>query len=110
MNKAVTCAESYLNAIKAGDLKTADTFYSNMYNDTESKEKRMEKMQKLMDGMGKIESFTLTDSVKKKSGDDRIIELTYKVKHTRLATIEKYTIMKDEGNYKIVSQMVENDK
>jgi hypothetical protein len=108
MNEAIACAEGYLQAVQQSDFDAASAFYSNMYNDTESPERRLEKMQKLEEAMGKLVSYTLTDSVEQRKGAEvPTIALTYDVQHTRVKATYQFVILKDAGKYKIIRQYVD---
>lgn len=110
MKEAIACAEGHLQALQKSDFDAASAFYSNMYNDTESPERRLEKMQKLEEAMGKLVSYTLTDSVEVRKGAEvPTVELTYDVQHTRVKATYKFVILKDAGEYKIIRQYVETD-
>jgi len=110
MLEANNCASGYLKALEESDFEKASTYYSDMFNETESPERRIEKMKKLEEAMGKIVSYELTDSVKQKnSGEIPTVLFTYKVKHTEVIATYKFNIMKDAGKYRIISQYVETD-
>ncbi len=103
------CVEAYLDALKMADFETADQYYSNSYGLSGSKEDRLGKMKKLDEVLGEVVSYQLTDSLVEESfGDPTKVFLTYKVRHRKVNTEEKYTVMKDEGNFRIISQTVVN--
>jgi hypothetical protein len=103
------CVENYLDALKMADFETADQYYSDSYGLSDSKEDRLGKMRKLHEVLGEVVSYQLTDSlVEENFGEPTKIMLTYDVRHRKANTEEKYTVMKDEGNFRIVSQEVEN--
>jgi len=110
MREANNCPSGYLLALQQSDFDKASTYYSDMFNETESPERRIEKMQKLEEAMGKIISYELTDSVlQKNTGEIPTVLFTYKVKHTEVIATYKFNIMKDAGKYRIISQYVETD-
>ena len=109
INQAKICAEGYLTSVKNENFEAASKFYSQMFNETESNEKRIEKMKKLTDVMGKITTYEVVDSTEKTEGDETVILLTYKVKHTKINSTEKFSIMKDEGEYKIVGHDINSE-
>ncbi len=96
--KAIDCVKYYLDALKVGNYEQAQSYYSDIYNETEPKEKRIEKMQKLEIVMGKIISYELLDSLKEESYvETSSVNLTYRVFHTNVNSIEKFSIIKDRG-------------
>lgn len=101
VKEAIACSDGYLNAIKEGKKEKALEFYSDAYDEDGNTEKRMEKINKLDEFMGPVISYTLTDSVKTTSGDLEAVILTYLVNNSKVNSIQKFTIMKDEGTYKI---------
>jgi hypothetical protein len=107
MTAAKNCAESYLEALKTPDFEKAGQYYSSSYGG--ESEDRIAKMKKLHDLMGEVISWQLTDSsMQTETGESASITLTYKVKHKKLTTEEKYIIAPDEGRHVIIGQFVEN--
>ena len=109
-SKAIDCVKSYLNAVKDSNYEQAQSYYSDIYNETEPKEKRIEKMQKLETVMGKISSYVLIDSLREESYvETSSVNLTYRVFHTNVNSIEKFSIIKDRGEYRIIKHNVESE-
>jgi hypothetical protein len=107
MNAAKSCAESYLEALKTPDFEKAGQYYSSSYGS--GNEDRIDKMKKLHDLMGEVISWQLTDSsLQTETGEAASITLTYKVKHKKVTTEEKFIIAPDEGQHRIIGQFVEN--
>jgi hypothetical protein len=111
IEEARECAEGYLTAVQESNFKKASTYYSDMYNETESPELRIEKMQKLEEVMGKMISFDLIESEhEKKPGEFmETVKLTYKVEHANVGATQRFVLMKDKGKCKIVGQHVATD-
>lgn len=109
VESAHKCVDGYMDALKRNDFEAADKFYSDSYGLSDEKEGRVEKMKKLDEVLGEVISYELKDSlVQADPGEPGKIILTYEVKHKRVITTEKYVVINDEGNYRIVGQSVEN--
>ena len=107
MNAAVNCVESYFSALSTADFNKAADYYSSSYGS--SSEDRIDKMKKLYDLTGDLLSWELIDSsMQKEAGEAASITLTYKVKHRKVTTKEKYIIAPEEGKHLIIGQFVEN--
>ncbi|MEP7265110.1 MAG: hypothetical protein ABI772_11460 [Bacteroidota bacterium] len=103
------CVNGYLDALRKDDFEAADKFYSDSYGLSDEKEGRVEKMKKLQGVLGSVLTYQLKDSlIQADPGEPGKVILTYEVKHRRVTTMEKYVVMNDEGNYRIVGQSVEN--
>ena len=109
MNQAKACTEKYLEAVRSENYLEADKYYSQLFSESETPEERIEKMKKLTEVMGKITSFQLTDSAEKNEGDEQLIMFTYKVKHTKINSIEKFMVMKNEGGYEITGHDIKSE-
>ena len=108
MNDAKACVEGFLEEIRDENFDQALTYYSDMFNESEPEEEKLAKLKRLHEVMGPITSYELRDSVVKTTpGEVKTIGLTYYVQHTKVNAIEKYTVINDEGEVKIVGQNVE---
>lgn len=108
MDEAIACAEGYLEAIKESDFESAAGFYTNMFDDTEPPARRLEKMQRLEEVMGKLISYELSDSsIVRRGAELPKAQLEYEARHQHTKASYRFTIMKDAGKYKIFNQWVE---
>src|ERR1044071_6582071 len=98
MNGAKACVQGLLEAIKTENYNDAGKYYASVYQEKESGEQRTEKLKKLNETLGKIESYQLVDSLLKDKEGESAMVLTYKIKHSKLTTVEKFVVVKDEGD------------
>jgi hypothetical protein len=99
ISKAKTCVESLISAADKGDFEQVKKLSSESFNEGEPAEQRIEKLKMLKNALGDVVSMQLTDSLSEaKSGEEAKILLTYKVKHSKISSIEKYTVL-DQGGY-----------
>jgi len=108
-SKAKACSDGYLDALKSGNKEDALKFYSSEFDNSESPEKKMEKLQRLEEVLGPVTSYELLDSLRVSEGDFPAMSFTYKVMHPKVNTIEKFIIIKDAGDYKITAHQVESE-
>jgi len=101
--EAKKCASDYLDAIKQKDFTKASGFYTSETN--EHPESKLDEMKKLDEVFGAIKTIELIDSTEV-SGEESNIQLTYKIMHEKLESKEKFLIVKEEGNYKIMEHQV----
>ncbi len=100
--KAKKAAETAIGLIGNEEFEKLADLYSNDFSTSEPKEVRLQKFKQIIDATGPVQDFELTDSTSESEiGEESRITLTYKVKHSRLNTIETYKISKESGNYVI---------
>ena len=100
MSAAKKTAESAIQFIGDKKFDALAALYTKDFNDSEPKETRELKLQQIIDAVGNVMEYKLTDSTQvNNTGEESRIVLKYKVKHSKLSTTETYTIMKDEGKY-----------
>lgn len=108
--KAKECAENCLNAIAKEDYtKVRMEYYSNDLGGAEPAAELESKFKKLKEVTGYMQSFELKESsISAEMGEEAKALLTYEVKHTRVTTTEKFTIIIENGKYKISSHDIKN--
>ena len=107
--KAKACAEGLLEAVKTEHYQDLGKYYSNAYNENESTEQRSDKLKQLKEALGAITTYQLTDSMTKGNDGEQALVLTYKVSHTKVTTIEKFVIVKDEGEYRVMGHDIKTE-
>jgi hypothetical protein len=109
-DKAQHLAESLLNDIKSENYNNLDNYYTASFNESEPQQIKVEKYNKLLKAMGKIQSYELIEAKENKDSDNGgpSIALKYKVKCERLTVVETFIIINDEGHHKISFQNIEN--
>lgn len=109
--KARDTAEKCLTAIDKEDYAAVvNDYYSKELNGSQTQEELSAKFKKLKDVTGPMQSFEL------KSSDNSVeplkessCTLTYVVKHERITTNEKFTIIEEDGKYRISQHEIRND-
>jgi hypothetical protein len=110
-NKAKTLVESLIHTIDSGDYAGTSKYYTDEFNAGESMDARTQKYKDLKDAFGNLtslECISVKDSI---DPDDRpIVMLVYKVKHTKLTSLEAYTVVSQAGDYKVEQQDIHQEK
>jgi len=107
--KARAVAENFLTDQKNERYDEINDYFTPSFNESEPLERKTEKLKKIKDALGAIESFELTDTKETNHGLDEVptIQLTYKVKYARAAAEQTFIIINDEGTHKITFQNIE---
>src|SRR4030095_7685608 len=101
--KARTVAENYLTDQKNEQYDNINDYFTPSFNESEPQEQKVEKLKKIKDVLGAIESFELTDTKVTQRGldDPSTVQLTYRVKYARGTAEQMLIIMNEEGKHKI---------
>src|SRR5207253_10144094 len=104
--KAKAIAESYLADQKNEQYGGIDEYFTASFNESEPLEQKVDKLKKIKEALGAIESFALTDTKMTERGldDPSTVQLVYKVKYARGNAQQIFIIMNDEGKHKITFQ------
>lgn len=106
-DKAKVLVEKLLNDVKAENYKDIDSYYTNSFNDSEPKEKKIEKYKKLKDVMGSLQSFSLIDSKENKSEDNvASVTLKYDLNYSNVKGEGTFTVINDDGSIRITFQNI----
>ena len=107
--KAKALAESYLTDQKNERYDNINDYFTPSFNESEPLEQKIEKLKKIKDVLGAIESFELADTKVTQRGldDPSTVQLTYKVKYERGITEQILIIMNDEAKHKITFQNIQ---
>jgi hypothetical protein len=104
ISKAKIVAENLIRTIDREKYSEVSKFYTKSFNESEPADKRTEKFKALKSVKGDLKNFILTDSVNEaKSAEEPKIILTYQINYTKLTTLETFTIIYDEGDYRVSS-------
>jgi hypothetical protein len=106
--KAKAVAESYLTDQKNERYDNINDYFTSSFNESEPLEQKIEKLKKIKEVLGAIESFELTDTKVTEHGldDPSTVQLKYKVKYARGTTEQILIIMNEEGEHKITFQNI----
>ncbi|HMH09519.1 MAG TPA: hypothetical protein VK553_02335 [Candidatus Nitrosopolaris rasttigaisensis] len=106
-NKAKSAVEALEQRINTGDYAGATQYYSEQMNLNETPEQRAAKFKQLYDVVGDFVSMECLSAVNANDANDQpCVNLEYKVKRTKINTIEDFTVVKEEGKYKISDQNI----
>ncbi len=106
--KARAVAEGFLNDWKFENYDSLDKYYTASFNESEPKEEKIKKLEKIKETIGQVLSFELISKKESKSMDDGpSIELKYKVNFSRTNAEQTFIIINDEGTHKITFQNIE---
>src|ERR1044071_6970150 len=106
--KAKTVAENYLTDQKNERYDNINDYFTPSFNESEPLEQKIEKLKKIKDVLGAVESYELADSKVTQRGldDPSTVQLKYKVKYTRGKAEQIFIIINDEAKHKITFQNV----
>jgi len=107
--KARAVAEGFLTDQKNERYDDINDYFTPSFNESEPLERKIEKLKKIKEALGAIESFELTDTKVTERGldDPSTVQLTYKVKYALATAEQTFIIMNDEGTHKITFQNIE---
>jgi hypothetical protein len=109
VSPAVEKVESLIKVIDKEKYKEASEYYTEQFNSSESFEARSAKFKQLKDVLGNIVEIKLVDTLmNENSGEEASLSLTYRIKHDRLTTVEVFTVVKEEGKYKVSGQSIKS--
>ena len=106
--KAKAVAEKFLTDQKNEQYDSINDYFTPSFNESEPLESKKEKLKKIKDALGSIESFQLTDTKVTERGldDPSTVQLTYTVKYARGTANQIFIIMNEEGKHKITNQNI----
>jgi hypothetical protein len=109
--EAKNAAENLIKAIDKQDYAETSNYYTVNFNQSESEQQRAEKFKQLRDVMGNMESYQLVDSTNAtEPGIEASAVLTYRIKRSSINSLETFTVVYDEGNYRVANHSIKADK
>lgn len=106
--KAKNVVESLIKTCDKEDYKNVSQYYSEAMLEGESEQVRTEKLKKLREVMGSVQSFDMVQSRDSIYNDFPALVLTYKVKHDYVVALEMFTVIIEKGEYRIAQQNVQS--
>lgn len=101
-NKAKALVQSLILKIDSGKYAETSNYYTDEFNEAESLDARIEKYKKLKEVLGDVQSMECISEKDSTDFDDRpTVELIYKVKHTKLTSLEAFVVVSQNGDYKV---------
>jgi len=106
--KAKAVAENYLTDQKKEQYDNINDYFTSSFNESESLEQKIEKLKRIKEALGAIESYELKDTKVTQRGldDPSTVQRVYKVKYARGTADQTFIIMNDEGKHKITFQNI----
>jgi hypothetical protein len=106
-DKAKALVEKLLNDVKAENYKDIDSYYTNSFNDSEPKDKKIEKYKRLKDVMGSLQSFSMIESKESTSNDNvQSITLRYDLNYANVKGEGTFIVINDDGSIRITFQNI----
>ncbi len=110
ISEAKKTVENLIVEIDKENYQKIEDFYTANFNASEPLNTRIEKLKKLKKAKGNISSIFIIDSISEANfGEEAKVILTYKIKNTKLNLLEKFTVVKEEGKYKVAEHSVNSD-
>jgi hypothetical protein len=108
-NEAKKVAESLLTDLKEHRYDDIDKYYTDLSNESEPREKKIERFRQLEQVTGPIKSFTFINANEEYDSDKGLNQLTlrYKVECEKVTVQQTFLFINDEGNSKIIFQNIE---
>ena len=105
-------AESLLTVLKEGRYDDLDKYYTDLSNESQPLEKKIERFKQLEEVTGRIKSFEFMTAKEEYDSDKGLNQLTvqYKVFCEKVTVLQTFLFINDEGDSKIIFQNIENLK
>ena len=101
--------DKLLADVKTDNFANLNKYYTDSFNDSQPLDLKTDKYKKLKEALGTIESYEFEVSKENNTIENLpALDLTYKVKYSRIPVKFMFTIIKDEGKYKITFQNIES--
>lgn len=108
--KGKAAVETLIRKIDKEQYKGLSDLYSDDFNAGESLEVRSEKFKKLKQAMGEVQSLDLTEAKNEAvPGDECRLTLTYKIKRSRISSVETFVVILEDGKYKVFDHSIRSD-
>lgn len=109
-NKAKALVVSLIYTIDSGKYDKTSAYYTDEFNEGESLNARIQKYKALKDVFGDVQSIECISEKDSTDMFDRpIVHLVYRVKHTKLTSIEVYSVVSQDGDYKVEQQDIRKE-
>jgi len=111
-SEAKKVAESLLTDLKEGRYDNIDEYYTDLSNESEPREKKIERFKQLEEVTGRIKSYEFINANEEYDSDKGLNQLTlkYKVFCEKVTVQQTFLFINDEGDSKIIFQNIENLK
>jgi len=104
-NKAKALVENLIHIVDSGKYDKTSAYYTDEFNAGESIAVRIQKYKDLKDVFGDVQSMQCISVKDSTDPEDRpIVQFVYKVTHTKLTSLEAYSVVSQNGDYKVEQQ------
>ena len=111
VDQAKKVVEELITLTDKGDYEALEKLYTPAFNQSEPMEVKIEKLNRLKEMLGPVESVEFINSTHvAEFGQPKAVMLEYKVHHANVTTIEKFSVVEEEGGYRVSSHSVETQQ
>ncbi|HMT29429.1 MAG TPA: hypothetical protein PKD91_09140 [Bacteroidia bacterium] len=109
-DEAKRVVEELILKIDQEDFEAVEKLYTPEFNSSEPMEIKREKLMKLKSVMGNVKAVEFISSKDvAEFGQPKKVVLEYKIAHSKITSIETFTVVEEEGGYKISSHLVKSE-
>jgi hypothetical protein len=109
--KAKILVQDLITTIDKGDYAGTSKFYTDEFNAGETIDARTQKYKELKEAFGNVKGMECISSKDSVDLEDRpIVQLIYRVKHTNMTSLEAYSVVSQNGDYKVEQQDIKQEK
>lgn len=110
VDEAKRVVEELILKIDAEDFTAVEQLYSPEFNASEPIESKKAKLLQLKKVMGSVKNmeFVKSENVAEFGQPAKVI-LEYKIYHTKITSIETFSVIEEEGGYKVASHLVKSE-
>lgn len=109
--KAKVLVQNLIRTIDSGDYAGTSKYYTEEFNAGESLDARTEKYKILKETFGDVVSMQCISVKDSTDPDDRpIVMLTYKINHSKLPSLEAFSVVSQNGDYKVEQHDIKQEK
>jgi hypothetical protein len=100
LNAAKKTAEQAIQYSGNKEFESLFTLYAKDFAASESIEESTQKLKKIIDVVGPVESYSLLDTLRvDETGQESYLVIKFKVKHSHTTTTETFNVVKEDGKY-----------
>ena len=97
-----------LELLKNHQFEKAQELYTSTFQESEPLEPRIQKMQDIENVAGSILNYEFIESHAKEVDNENMLLLKYKIKCSKVELTEIFSVIIEDGKYKILTQAVTN--
>ena len=108
INVAKTKTSELLTLLQNHEYEKTEAYYADLFNESESIEKRIEKFNKIEETTGAMKSFEFIDATPKTMDERSVLIVRYKVDCENLSLTHTFIMGMDEGDCKVLNHEMTN--